>query len=266
MAIGKGGGRRFRTALVDLAASQIALVLVIIGGLALYFSAELEGPHGPSSWDAVLREGGALLFVTATLSVAWDLRGRRQLTNEVLAAADLSEDIVQTGITRITSHYGDIDWNDLINRASRVDFFFAYAATWRAYHDAALRRLVKREGTHLRVVLPDREDDAQVAHLASRFNTSVEQIKQKIKEAEDAFAGMAREAHATTGVELRVTAAFPVLTYYRFDGRCVGVFYSQAGARGEVPSFECQEGGTLHRFFSEQFKALWDGSSARTLE
>jgi hypothetical protein len=262
----RDASRRFRTVLVDLAASQIALVIGLLGVVALYISATSEGRHGPSTWDSVLREGGALLFVTAAITVAWDLRGRRQLTNEVLAAANLSEDITETGLTRITTHYSEIEWDELLNTASHVDFFFAYAATWRAYHDAALRRLVKREGARVRVILPDPEDGAQVAQLAARFGTSQDQIVQKVKEADDAFAGLWRDRHAKASVELRVTGAFPVFTYYRFDGRCIGVLYSQAGERVEVPAFECRHGGTLHKFFSDQFMALWRAGSARSWE
>ncbi|HUB75006.1 MAG TPA: hypothetical protein VL979_13360 [Solirubrobacteraceae bacterium] len=60
-----------------------------------------------------------------------------------------------------------------------------------------------------------------------------------------------------------MTEAFPVFTYYRFDGRCIGVLYAQVGSRVEVPAFECAQGGTLHRFFSDQFEDLWRSSSAR---
>ncbi len=266
---GRDGGsiaRRLSGALVDLAAWQIGTGFVVLGVAALYLSANWQGASGPSAWDVVLREGGALLFVTAALSIAWELRGRRQLTNEVLSAAGLSKAIADAGLTRLTTHYAEIDWNDLLNRASHVDLFFAYAATWRAYHDAALRKLVKRDGTRLRVILPDREDAAQVAQLAARFGASDDQIVQKIKDAESAFAVLSGESSQRTAVELRVTRAFPVYTYYRFDGRCIGVLYSQAGKRVEVPAFECQHGGTLHKFFSSQFDALWNDASARPPE
>jgi hypothetical protein len=250
---------------VDLAAWQIGLSGFVIGVVALYLSAKLEGSHGPSAWDSVLREGGALLFVTATLAVAWDLRGRRQLTNEVLSAAGLSKAITDAGLTNLTTHYAEINWSGMLETASHVDLFFAYASTWRAYHDAALRRLVRREGTHLRVVLPDRENQPQVAQLSRRFGVSEEEVKQKIGDAETAFKGLAQESSPNATVELRVTTAVPVFTYYRFDGRCVGVLYAQAGQRVEVPAFEC-EAGALHQFFVGQFKALWDSSAARSLE
>jgi hypothetical protein len=232
---GKGrngpAARRLSKVVVDLTAWQIGLGFVMVGAAALYLSATWEGPHGPSPWDSILREAGALLFVTATLSVVWDLRGRRQLTNEVLSAAGLSKAITDAGLTDLTTHYAEIDWNGLLNRATHVDLFFSYAATWRAYHDAALRRLVKCEGARLRVILPDHEDEGQVTQLAARFGASDNEIIQKIKDAEQAFAALFGESDERATVELRVTRAFPVFTYYRFDGRCIGVLYSQAGER-----------------------------------
>lgn len=260
------GRRRLSRVSVDLAAWQIGLGLVVIGVVALYLSSKWAGPHGPSSLDSTLREGGALLFVTATLTPAWELRGRRQLTSEVLAAANLSEGIKDAGLTRLTPNYAEIDWNGLLNRASHVDLFFAYASTWRNNHNEALRSLVKREGAHLRVILPDRESEAQVAQLAARFSASSADIVQKISDAEQAFADLWRDKGPRATVELRCTGAFPVFTYYRFDGRCVGVPYTQVNKRVQVPAFECEHGGTLHTFFSHQFSVLWADSSARSLE
>jgi hypothetical protein len=271
LVLGKGrdggsGSRRLSQVLVDLAAWQIGLGFVIVGAAALYLSVEWEGPHDPSALDSVLREGGALLFVTATLSVVWDLRGRRQLTNEVLSAAGLSKAITDAGLTGLTTHYAEIDWNGLLDHASHVDLFFAYASTWRAYHDAALRKLVKREGTRLRVILPDRRDEAQIAQLAARFGASNDEIIQKIADAERHSVCWPTNLISTPPL----SSASPMRsrssrTIASMDA-AIGVLYSQAGKRVEVPAFECQHGGTLHKFFSDQFKTLWNDASARPLE
>ena len=89
-----------------------------------------------------------------------------------LPAADPPVGIEAAGLTRLATHYAEIDWNGLLNQASHVDLFFAYASQWRNNHNEALRSLVKREGAHLRVILPDRENEAQVAQLAARFSAS----------------------------------------------------------------------------------------------
>jgi hypothetical protein len=120
--------------------------------------------HGPSAWDSVLREGGALLFVTATLSVVWDLRGRRQLTNEVLSAAGLSKAITDAGLTELTTHYAEIDWNGLLNRASHVDLFFAYVM---------LGETVSGIGALLSDVFADKPTRPQIHPSAGLFAAAV---------------------------------------------------------------------------------------------
>lgn len=267
MATGLGPDRkgRLQRALVTLVAWQIGFFLAALGAVALYLSAKWEGGHGPSALDTLLREGGALAFVTGALSVFWDLRGRRLLTAEVLATAGLSEAIQDAGLIEISSHYRDVDWDRFLNQASRVDLLFAYGSTWRANHLDALRAFAATDGTQLRVILPSRENRELVAELAKRFHAPPEDVVRKIEDAEQTFKDLHNGSAAKTRVELKVSGASPVFTYYRFDGRCIGVMYSQAGERVPVPAFECERGGTLHKFFSDQFETLWGESSVRDL-
>jgi len=258
-----GESRSLAKALVDLAAWQIGVILVVLGVGLLYLSHELEGHKGPNPGDTTLREVGALLVVTGVLSVFWELRGRRALTNEVLAAAELSSDITTAGLKRIATHYLDVEWDGLLNEANHVDLFFAYARTWRNTHAAGLRRLVAREGIRLRVILPDRDNPALMAQLAAKFSYTTPELQGHIDDAESDFANLSRQAAPQATVELRRTAEFPVFSYYRLDRRCFGVLYSQASGRVEVPTFECEQGGTLAAFFRGQFDALWESASVR---
>lgn len=252
--------------LVDLAAWQIGGLLLLVGAGLLYLSSELEGAKGPSAGDTTLREVGALLVVTGALSVFWELRGRRALTNEVLSAAELSSDITTAGLKRIATHYLDVEWDGLLSEANHVDLFFAYARTWRNTHAAGLRRLVAREGTRLRIILPDRDNAALIAQLTAKFSYTTAELQDHIDNAESDFANLRRQAAAGATVELRRTAEFPVFSYYRLDRRCFGVLYSQAPGRVEVPTFECEQGGTLAWFFRDQFDKLWESASVRTLQ
>ncbi len=120
---------RLARARVDLAAWQIGGALLIVGAGFLLLSHVLEGSHGPDPGDTTLRELGALLVVTGVLSVFWELRGRRALTDEVLAAAELSTDITNAGLKRIATHYLDVEWDGLLKEANHVDLFFTYGRT-----------------------------------------------------------------------------------------------------------------------------------------
>jgi hypothetical protein len=248
---------------VDLAAWKIGTFLFAAGAVLLYVSASHEGPHGPSAFDTALREAGALLFVTGVLGVFWDLLGRRALTSELLSAAELSSDITTAGLKRIATHYLDVEWDKLLDGANHVDLFFSYARTWRATHATPLRHLVARDGTRLRVILPDRENAPLMEQLAAKFRYSVAELARHIEDAEIDIANLRQQAATGATVELRRTTEFPVYTYYRFDRVCFVVLYSQAPGRVDVPAFECEQGGSLSGFFRGQFEALWGDSSVR---
>lgn len=235
----------------------------MLGVLALYLSSVWEAPKGASPADATLREVGALLLVTGTLSVFWDLRGRRALMGELLSAADLSSDIVNAGLKRIARRYLDVEWDQLLDEAVHVDLFFAYGRTWRATHAMALRRLAERDGTRLRVILPDKSDPALIGQLSAKFRYSSDQLIQHIAEAESDFANLRTQANGHGVVETRATREFPVYTYYRLDRRSIVVLYSQAPGRVDIPAFECDQGGTLSAFFRGQFEKLWTEASVR---
>lgn len=250
---------------VDLAAFELAIGLVVAGATILFLSAQIEESTAAEVYTTV-REVGALVFAAGILSVGWELLGRQALTDEVLSAAELSSDVKSAVLKRIATHYLDVEWDGLLNEANHVDLFFTYARTWRNTHATGLRRLVAREGTQLRVVLPNRDNEALMAQLAAKFRYTADELRNLVDGAEQDCANLNRQAAAGATVELRRTDEFPVFSYYRLDRRCFAVLYSQAPGRVDVPTFECEQGGTLARFFRRQFDTLWEGSSARPLE
>jgi hypothetical protein len=243
----------------------LAFALVLVGGGILFLAGEIEHETSAAVHETV-RDVGALVFAAGILSVGWELLGRRALTEEVLAAADLSSDIRNAGLKRVATHYLDVEWDGLLADARHVDLFFTYGQTWRNTHATGLRNLVARDATRLRVVLPDRDDEGLMLQLASKFKYDVSDLRDLIDKAELDFVNVARQAAESSSVELRRTPQFPVFSYYRLDRRCFGVLYSQAPGRVDVPTFECEEGGGLASFFRGQFDRLWEGGSARPLE
>ncbi len=251
--------------LVDLAAFRIAAALVVIGVVLLFLAAEIEGPEVSAAIDSTIRELGALLFAAGILSVFWELLGRRALTKELLDAARLSADVQNAGLRRIAGHYLDVEWDDLLEGANHVDLFFAYGRTWRTAHATPLRQLIERNGTRLRVILPDRDDEALMRQLSAKFRYSEADLTKNIDDAEADIANLHRLAAPHATVELRRTPEFPVYTYYRFDRSCFVVLYSQAPGRFDVPAFECEQSGWLSGFARSQFDALWNDASVRPL-
>ena len=148
----------------------------------------------PGTVAGTVRELGALLFAAGILSVFWELLGRRALTKELLDAARLSADVRNAGLRRIVGHYLDVEWDDLLEGANHVDLFFAYGRTWRTAHATPLRRLIERNGTRLRVILPDRDDEALMRQLSAKFRYSEAEL---IKNIDDAEAGFARSQFDT---------------------------------------------------------------------
>jgi hypothetical protein len=228
--------------------------------VGLYLSAYWEDPKGPDALISTLRGLASLFIVTGAVSILWDLRGRRALTNEVLSAAQLSSEVRVAGLCRVAPRYLDVEWEQHMASAQHVDLFFAYARTWRATHASELMRLVQRDGTRLRVVLPDLANTDLMRLLAQKFRYTVDQLTEAIRDAESDFANYAQQASERSEVELRRTGEFPVFTYYRFDRTCVAVLYAQAPGRTNVPAFECEQGGSLYAFFRDQFDELWDQS------
>jgi hypothetical protein len=242
---------------VNLAAWQIATFLAVVGVGLLLWSEDLTGHDPPTAVEATIREAGALLLVTGTLALLWELRGRRALTREVLAAADLSDEIIRSGLTRVTERYlQDVEWNTLIASAQEIDLFFSYAQTWRHTHEPALRAFVARPGTTLRVVLPDRTDTVVLEALARKYNYRPGKIDGRIEDAESDLIALKTEAHASSSVTVKRLNDVPVFAYYRFDGSCVVTMYSQIHERGGVPTFVCGRTGSFYKYFQRQFEGV----------
>jgi hypothetical protein len=247
--------------LADLAAWQYATALSGLGVVLLIVAAQLTGPKGPTALETVIQEIGALLLVTGALSVMWDVVGRRRFTAEVLEAANLSSDVRTAKLAQLTDNYHDIAWDDLLNGATQVDLFFAYARTWRNTHITALRRLTERQGTSTRVVLPNPNNDELMVQLGRKFAKTEDELRDLVCEAVTEFEAVSALHGAGSTLELRFSDEFPVFTYYRFDRTAVVVMYAQAPGRADTPTIAFEEGGMLAGFFNEQFKRLWESAS-----
>lgn len=97
---------------LNLKAVVASLVAILVGLAVLYASAVL-GEHHPRL-EVVVREAGALVFVTGLLSVFWELLANRSLANEIIAKVGISQQILASGLLKITPNFHrDINWPEL---------------------------------------------------------------------------------------------------------------------------------------------------------
>jgi hypothetical protein len=236
----------------------IALGFVAVGAAMLWGSAYWHDHDGPETWITLVREIGALLFVTSAVTVFWDLRGKRALTREILAAARLSAEVDAAGLKSVSAPYIKLDWDELFSGACHVDLFFTYANTWRNIHATAMYKVAARSEARMRIVLPDPAHDHLVATIAARFALETEDLRKRIENAIEDLHRLMEKAATPTVVELRLTGFFPAYSYYRFDGHAVMTPFAQVPGRFEVPTFEFGGEGFLFDFDTRQFDALWE--------
>jgi hypothetical protein len=249
-----GEGKMVRT--IHTYWTVIIAVVVVFAGLALlYISGSPTFEHDQPSWQTLVREVGALLFVTGGITLLWDLKGRRDFADEVLAKAQVSADIRSSGVLRLSMQWlDDVEWARMIQRAREIEIFISYGYTWRTVHWARLEQFSRDKRNRLRVYLPHPEDQETISVLATRYASSSDRVRQQITDAASAFASLRQEG---VGADIRVyyRQGDPTFACYRFDDQIVVTLYSHRRGRGDVPTMLLGP-GTLFDFFAAELTAI----------
>lgn len=250
---------KLRKERVSLRTWLLTILVCSVGVLLLYLAGDERSWESYKALQSVIRSLGSLLFVTATINLLWQLWAKRAFLDEVLAKVGIAKEIEFAGILKITDSFHDaVDWKSLFRTVSKLDIFFAYGRTWRNTHVRELQELAAREGARIRVVLPDPDDEQTIVELARRFAYQPQQLRDLIKEAEEYF----RNLHTFRGpkgaqIEIRFLPAAPVFSFYRFDHIAIIALYSHRRGRGPaVPTFVCEDGGTLYDYIRKEFDAM----------
>lgn len=232
----------------------IAVVVVFIGVALLYVSGSPSFEQDQPSLQTLVRELGALLVVTGGITVLWDLKGRRDFADEVLAKAQVSADIRSSGVQRLSMQYlDDVEWSRMFHRAREIEISFSYATTWRAVQWGRFQEFSQDGKNSLRVYLPHPEDTDIVSMLALRYDSTSDKVKQQIMDAASAFASLRKEGGADIRVYYR--RGDPTFACYRFDDEIVVTLYSHRRTRGDVPTMLIGP-GTLYDFFAAELTAI----------
>ncbi|WP_354156819.1 hypothetical protein [Arthrobacter sp. UYCu512] len=237
----------------------LGLVAVVLAGFLFWVTSHDEWFEGALPLQTTLNQIAGLVIASGLLSVGWELVGRRHFAAEILANAQLSAEVVDAGLLRLTDQYlDDIEWSELFDGVSKIDIAVAYGRTWRNTHSARLRAVARRPGTRIRVFLPDPDDDLTMRVLANRFDTTVEALQETVRESVRAFSDLKQEGGGD--VEVYVRAGDAVFSCYRFDNRAVMTMYSHGRKRRtSVPTFVVRS-GKLYQFVYDEFAAIEDQS------
>ncbi|WP_455132209.1 hypothetical protein [Microbacterium aurum] len=154
-----------------------------MSGLLLLLASSVK-PEKWAPWSAFTSQLGGLLAATGLVTVAWEQWGRRNFTTEIMDIANLSTDLQNSGIKRVTDQYlRDDVWSDLFTDVQKLDIVVAYASTWRNTHRGRIMQIATNPSARIRVFLPDPNDDATMNNLALRFDMNLADIRSKVQEA-----------------------------------------------------------------------------------
>ncbi|WP_435202207.1 hypothetical protein [Janibacter sp. GS2] len=227
-------------------------VMVVIGLSALASGTVTWAPN-LSSLKLVVEQVGALLVATGALAILWELRGKRDLVDEVLAKVGVADDVKETGIFRASMDWRVVPWSELIANAREIDIHISYGSTWLSTHSAELKDFSLKRGKKLRYLLPDPEDAETMSVLASRFDYTPEIVQGKVREAARDVAELSRQGKADIRIWYRKGA--PTFTGYRFDDTYVVTLYQHRTERTPVPTLMIS-GGSFGKFFSEDLDSI----------
>lgn len=250
---------------VNLRALLGASIIAGVGLVLLYYAGDNEWWKGFERYQAFLREIGALLLATAILTTAWDVYGKRAFLDEILAKSQISTDIKDSGLVRITPNFSDgIDWKSHLNTVNKLDLLFAYARSWRNTNADGLRAVASRRGARIRVMLPDPEDDLTISSIAQRFGWEKEKLLGLVWESAEFYKGLQGIAgEGGAKVEVWFLRGVPQFTFYRFDSIIVFTLNSHRRELVSIPTFVCESGGDLYKYIRDEFERMVDTGSDR---
>lgn len=233
----------------------LGLVAIVCAGALFWLTSIDKLFEGALPLQTTLNQIAGLIIATGLLSVGWELVGKRHFAGEILAKAQLSAEVVDAGILRITDQYlDDIEWSELFEGVSKLDIAVAYGRTWRNMHSKRLSAVAQRKGTLIRVFLPDPEDDLTMQTLANRFDMTTESLQTTVREAIEDFASLSTPGGGE--VEVYVRPGDMVFSCYRFDNRAVLTMYSHGKKRRtSVPTLVVRS-GKLYQFVYDELAAI----------
>lgn len=228
-------------------------LIVAAAGLGLLWLSNLVWFDSHSALEATANQLGGLLITIGGLGILWDLRGKREIMDEVLEKARIASDVSAAGLDRVTMNWLEVPWDDLFQDAKHVSVFISYGSSWRKVHWTKLQEFAKGEKNSLRLFLPNPDDESTMRVLAQRYDYTLEKIRGNVLETAEEVAKLGISCPADIRIYYR--AGDPTYTCYRFDDRVLVTLYSHKRERGDVPTLLVKR-GTFRDFFMQDLEAI----------
>lgn len=238
--------------------------LILGSGFCLMWLSNISWFAKHSALQATIKQLGGLLITIGGLLILWDLRGKRDMMEEVLEKVRIASDVSAAGIDRVTMKYlDDIDWDDLFRNARQISVFISYGSSWRKFNWTKLENFAANKGNRLRLFLPDPDDKLTMSVLAKRYDYTLDKVRAAVHEAAEEFAKLGKSSRADIRIYYR--AGGPTFACHYFDDKVLVTFYSNKRARGEVPTILLGQ-GTLCDFFMQELGAIENQSRSVPLD
>jgi len=256
--------------IVSLRTLLAVVVLLILGIVVLLLIAKYDQWSEKHNILAnLLTQVGSLLIVTATITFAWELFGKRVFAEEILEKANLSRELAEAGITKVfgSFHEREIDWIEFFETACEIDLFFLYAHSWRSSRRVELRTFLSASRRRLRVILPDPSNDEVMAPIATNCDMTVEKLKERVEEAREEFARLAELASSNGSVvEIWFLQTVPTFSFYCSNRLLILALNTNRKEKANVPTFVCRKPGTVYKYIQEELAGMLEGENPTAMK
>src|SRR5262245_46725372 len=238
----------------------VSLLLSLAGSGLLFWGTALSTEH--EFGRELLKSVGSILVSIGALAFMWELFTKRSFLEETLALANMTVELKNAGIERVSTRYlNELQWAEMITTSHSLCFFFTYARTWCNVNSVSLGEAARLKGRTVRVLLPDPDNPQVVNELARRFRSVTQDVENAIKETKTFFERLGRRPGEGSVVEIRYVAATPLFSIYLLDERAVLSLYSHQKKAGHVPTCVVKREGLIYRYLEEEFSFLWQSAT-----
>lgn len=152
---------------------------------------------------------------------------------------------------------GGINWDEYFASASEIYLLFAGSETWRSHHFLRLRDFCSRQGSSIKVLLPDPSETMVKIRMGAWIKVGEDKVDvdMKIKEATAFFADLASN-YSACSVEVLGIEEVPYFSFFRFDNRGLISFYSHLRTLTAVPTLASQKGEMIFDYAVHEFEGL----------